>query len=758
MAESAPVRNPPSEQPDAAGKHAALVATRSGDNPPAAQDRKRGVGLPVLILIGALLGVCVGVVFGERARILEPVGSAYALMLQIAVYPYLLCALLVGLGRLTPGMARRLFAASWGPYLFMWAVTLGSIWLLARAIPPTPPPSVVQASVGQLAPSLLDLLIPANLVQAIGRNYVPAVVIFAIVYGLAIHKVERKGPLLDVLNAIQVASVTLWRWVVRFAPIGVFALFAAFAGSVEPAHLAGLLLYIGLFLAGTLLLAFVVLPSVMAAVAPVGHRELLKELQPALVLAFVTTLSVVALPFVQQAAERAATLADCPEGEERTDVIKTTLSLSYALAQLGNYFIYLFILYAAYNYKVELTLPERLMLPFWTLLSGLGSPSATVDGVIFLSNWLHLPSGALDLFLETWTITRYGQVLVSVMGFGFATILIPLIYFSKLKIQPSHRLLKAALSFALLAIVVIGATALRPLLQRPPDNRLTRLVLDPVLVHDVKATLYRPGTTGPKPLGIVPTLSTIQSSGVLRVGYNPNIIPFCYWNAQGDLVGFDVAYAYRLARDLNVTLELIPFEWTTIAADLRERRFDIAIGGIYETDDRLQTLTVSNFYYESPPAMIVRSGVVHDFLSRSAIMNLPQLRVAVFDDPVVVQMLRFLLPNARAEIVPNYDHPPPITDQIDGAFWTLQQAGAWAEVHPGFTAVAPTGMGGPILFVYLMPPGADSLRQYINQWLELQTSNGFRAAQLDYWIDGKPRKDPQPRWNLLDALLGVNSR
>jgi hypothetical protein len=64
----------------------------------------------------------------------------------------------------------------------------------------------------------------------------------------------------------------------------------------------------------------------MAAVAPVGHRELLKELQPALVLAFVTTLSVVALPFVQQAAERAATLAECPEGEERADVIKTTLS------------------------------------------------------------------------------------------------------------------------------------------------------------------------------------------------------------------------------------------------------------------------------------------------------------------------------------------------------------------------------------------------------------------------------------------------
>jgi Na+/H+-dicarboxylate symporter len=70
----------------------------------------------------------------------------------------------------------------------------------------------LQADTARVASGLLDLLIPSNLVRAIGHNYVPAVVIFAIVYGLAIHKIERKAALLDVLNAVQVASVTLWRW------------------------------------------------------------------------------------------------------------------------------------------------------------------------------------------------------------------------------------------------------------------------------------------------------------------------------------------------------------------------------------------------------------------------------------------------------------------------------------------------------------------------------------------------------------------
>ena len=52
-----------------------------------------------------------------------------------------------------------------------------------------------------------------------------------------------------------------------------------------------------------------------------------------------------------------------------------------------------------------------------------------------------------------------------------------------------------------------------------------------------------------------------------------------------------------------------------------------------------------------------------------------------------------------------------------------------------------------------MPPGAGSLARYLDIWLSLQASNGFRAAQLSYWIDGKPRPSKSTRWNLLDNVL-----
>jgi proton glutamate symport protein len=404
--------------------------------PPAPERRARhSVGLPIWILIGAAAGVLAGVVFGERAAILKPLGSAYAMMLQVAVYPYLLCSLLWGLGRLQPAMARRLLASSWAVYLLMWSLTFGAIWLISRAIPPAPPPVALTPQTAGRSASFLDLLIPANVFDALGRNYVPAVVIFAIVYGVAVQNIPKKAALFEVLEAIKVASVTIWGWIVRFAPIGVFALFAAAAGTIKPERMGGLFLYVALFLLGTLLLAFVVLPAVMAAIAPVAHREILRQLRPALVVALVTALSVVALPFVQKAAEEVADRAGCPPGEERADIIQATLSLSYVLAQLGNYFLYLLMLFAAYLHHLRLTTPEQFLLPLWTLLSGFGSPTATVDGVAFLAAWLRLPADVLELFLETWTVTRYGQVALSVIGFGFATILVPLVYFRRLRLR-----------------------------------------------------------------------------------------------------------------------------------------------------------------------------------------------------------------------------------------------------------------------------------------------------------------------------------
>src|ERR1700679_3873247 len=124
--------------------------------------RNAAVGLPKRILVGAVLAIGTGLVFGERAAVLQPIGDAYGAMLQIAVYPYLFCSLMYGLGRLTPVTARQLLRAGWIPFLFLWSLTLGTIWILAHAIPPTPPPLSLTAAALQGRLPLMQLLIPSN--------------------------------------------------------------------------------------------------------------------------------------------------------------------------------------------------------------------------------------------------------------------------------------------------------------------------------------------------------------------------------------------------------------------------------------------------------------------------------------------------------------------------------------------------------------------------------------------------------------------
>src|SRR5690606_34101909 len=115
------------------------------------------------------------------------------------------------------------------------------------------------------------------------------------------------------------ASVIIWNWIVYFAPLGVFALFASTAGTVDATVARSLAVYMGLFLFGTFVLAFVILPLLLSRLVPRSYGAILSELRPALTLALGTPLSVAARPFIQKAAEELARNEEVA-GEEANDV------------------------------------------------------------------------------------------------------------------------------------------------------------------------------------------------------------------------------------------------------------------------------------------------------------------------------------------------------------------------------------------------------------------------------------------------------
>ncbi len=145
----------------------------------------------------------------------------------------------------------------------------------------------------------------------------------------------------------------------------------------------------------------------------------------------------------------------------------------------------------------------------------------------------------------------------------------------------------------------------------------------------------------------------------------------------------------------------------------------------------------------STRALIVRADLARRFLSYAEVAAMTDITLAVFRDPVLVPMTRALFPRATVVTIATYDELP-----------SRPEAAAWTSGRTGYTAVAPAGIGPPLAFAYLMPPGSGELQHYLNLWLSPEANLGIRDAETRYWIRGEPRPAPFQRWNLLDDVLG----
>jgi proton glutamate symport protein len=343
------------------------------------------------VFVGGVLGIALGVFVGDYARFLRPIGQLYVMLLEVAVYPYLICSLLHGLGSMSPSQAWKLFFSGWRFYVALWVITFGLLIVLAQGIPQALSTSWVADRAARETPGLLEILIPSDPFTALARNYVPAVVLFCLLYGVALQYIQEKTALLSVLEGIRLASLKFWNAVVQFAPVAVFALFGDLAGTLRPKDLEEVSLYFFLFFSGALLLTFWIIPGCISAFTPFRYKEVLRDLSSALVIAVVTTLSVSALPYISSATQRLAKLSGI-EDPECGEIVRTNISVAYPLGQLGNFFVYLFVVFTLFYHGVVAEPLEISLLPLVSLLSSVGSPTSSVDAVSFLSQWLGLPN------------------------------------------------------------------------------------------------------------------------------------------------------------------------------------------------------------------------------------------------------------------------------------------------------------------------------------------------------------------------------
>jgi Na+/H+-dicarboxylate symporter len=291
-----------------------------------------------VLTAGALIGLTAGLSAGlaahssrapglaAAATLVEPLGTLWTNALRMTVVPLVVSNLIVGIASVRDARTLgRLGGASLLVFLALHALAATYTVLITspvlaalrpstevvetfRADRAAAPKEAPAAAAGQEAPSFgewLTGIVPTNPVKAAADGAILSVVVFTILFALAMTRAqpEHYQLLINFFRAVNEVMLTLVRWILRFAPIGIFALTFSFAARTGPAAVGSLGYFVALVCA--LLLFFTLaLYAVVAIFGRAPLRVFARAAAPAQLVAVSTRSSLASLPAMIEGAEQ----------------------------------------------------------------------------------------------------------------------------------------------------------------------------------------------------------------------------------------------------------------------------------------------------------------------------------------------------------------------------------------------------------------------------------------------------------------------
>jgi Na+/H+-dicarboxylate symporter len=285
------------------------------------------IGLAVGLAGGLLIAASHNAALLRAADLVVPVGTLWVNAIRMTVIPLVVSLLITGvasasdistIGRIGGRTLAVFFAMLVGATAVALPLGIGAFAWLSHLITERPelPPGTTEAA-NALASgatavdfsSWLTSLIPTNPVAAAASGAMLPLILFSLLLALAIARSPTEGRevLLRFFRAVSDAMLKLVDWIVRLAPIGVFALMlplgahggAGFAGAVG--------FYIVAYSVGCVVFILLLYPMV-ALGARLSVREFARAMLPAQLIAFSSSSSIAALPALVRGAEESLAL------------------------------------------------------------------------------------------------------------------------------------------------------------------------------------------------------------------------------------------------------------------------------------------------------------------------------------------------------------------------------------------------------------------------------------------------------------------
>ena len=202
---------------------------------------KKKLSLATQTFIGFGLGIVIGLVFGEKATIVKPLGTIFLNMIKMIVVPMVFFSITAGVASLGDlKKLRNIGVKVVGLYALTSALCVGLGLIMANIINPGKGFDLTALSQStdyeaQAMPSIIDTLIdmfPSNIFTSFTNTNMLQIIVFSVFLGVALIMMGKEGErLLAGVQSCANAMYKITAIVMEFSPIGVCALLADSVGA-----------------------------------------------------------------------------------------------------------------------------------------------------------------------------------------------------------------------------------------------------------------------------------------------------------------------------------------------------------------------------------------------------------------------------------------------------------------------------------------------------------------------------------------------
>ena len=351
------------------------------------------------VVIALVLGVATGFAVGEDIVAIKWIGDLFIRLIKMLVVPLIFFSLIGGVAAIgdlkklgsVGGRAMALFfstaiiAVCTGMMLATWVKPGdGLVIELPDGTAPPPPPE-------QSLVEMVIAIVPENPIMSMAQGQILPVIIFAIMFGMALLMTgEEAKPLTRGIEAASAVMQRLTIIVMEFTPFGVFALMAWVAGTFGFEALVPLSKLVILNYVGCGIILLLVYPAILRFIAKLPTLDFYRGIVDAQAVAFSTASSNATLPVTLRCVQR------------NLGVSKSISSFAVALGATVNMngtamYLGVIAIFGAQAFGVELTWLSYLMIGLTATLGAIGTAGVPGAGLIMMS----LVLSAIGVPLET---------------------------------------------------------------------------------------------------------------------------------------------------------------------------------------------------------------------------------------------------------------------------------------------------------------------------------------------------------------------